>query len=86
MPRQPRFLDLIDIAYHVATQNAETESERDEAIGSTVVDYSQGVKFKPWRSGRLPCLTTSSQIYMFGQDRVLLEAEKLKVLGFQMFA
>jgi len=82
LQRSPRMLDLIDIAYHMATKHAMSPVEKFAAVQNLVVDVSQGLKFKPWHFDKLPCLTTSTTCYLFGRDRLLTEAEKFKVLGF----
>ncbi len=83
VPRCPRMVDVIDVAFHISTKpTQEPVSEAEAAkLQTLIVDYSQNLSFKTW-GHHVPCLTTSTQIYMYGRDRILVDAERFRVMGF----
>lgn len=76
----PRMVDVIDVAYGMAKLALPAATERD-LTAALVVDFSQSLKFKPW-SRQAPCFSTSTRLYMFERDRVMVQSEVFRILGF----
>ena len=81
-----RVLELLDIAY-LCQKKMLLETDPDVAdqkvIEGLVCDTSQAISRRPWGSLCTRTLTTSSQLYSFEKDRLLLPHESLRMLGFQ---
>eukprot|EP00439_Symbiodinium_sp_Y106_P034527 s6144_g4.t1 len=77
--KTPRVLDLIVVAACVFLAEKNAKSLKDH-----FVDYSQSHGRRKWtnRSGVNPTLTTRSELYSFGEDRVVLPFELLRMHGF----
>ncbi len=75
-PGNCREFDLVNIAYASLRGQGEDEGQ----VLKSWVDISQSVARKPW--GALRTFTTSSQIYSFKEDRLLVPEEHFRLLGF----
>jgi hypothetical protein len=81
VPDHDRHRDLIDCVWAAATFQAHTE-DIPKITSDLGLDVSQSLSFRPWFRGSLPTMTTSANFYLYGHDRVMLEEEKFRVLGF----
>ena len=86
-----RALDLVDCVamqkWKRARLPARASTElREEVLRDCIVDTSQSHARHPYSSeqGVAHCLTTSSRLYSFRRDRVLLGLEHLFLLGYPM--
>ena len=73
-------LDVIDVGYACAIRGASDA----EAVGITktiLCDVSENVERRPW-ANKFSTFTTSSHLYAYGLDRIIYEAEKNALLGF----
>ena len=82
--RQCEMLDLAYLHVQAAREEAGLGVTTKEIISDLFVDTSQALVRKPW--GFLRTLTTSSAIYSFERDRLLLPHECLRMLGFSDFS
>ena len=85
----PRVLELIDCAYlsqelcvRQRSQNPLQCPTRKEVSKALFVDCSQAISRKPWSATTMRTLTTSSNLYSFESDRLVLSQEHLRLLGF----
>ena len=75
LSRTDRILDLVQLAFDWCKHS---NGDIDELF----VDCSQDVGHRPWTVSSVRSLTTSSEIYASGIDRVILAGEHMRLLGF----
>ena len=81
-----RVLELLDIAFLCQKKmllETDPDVTNEKVIQGLVCDTSQAISRKPWGSLCTRTLTTSSQLYSFEKDRLLLPHESFRMLGFQ---
>lgn len=80
----PRVLDLIDVvASSFMAANGLSMSQLSDALAPILLDISQSHSRKAFSHGGLhKCLTTSSTLYSFKLERVILPQEMLKWQGY----
>eukprot|EP00971_Amphidinium_carterae_P339074 6476680-Amphidinium_carterae.4 len=79
--KKERVMDLLDIGYLIAKKNAPDASDED-LCKDLFCDISQSADRRPFSQGELRTLTTSSELFSYGQARLLLPCEHLLALGF----
>eukprot|EP00971_Amphidinium_carterae_P305104 6062668-Amphidinium_carterae.3 len=79
--KKERVLDLLDIGYLIAKKNMPDANDADVAK-DLYCDISQSAERRPFSQGELRTLTTSSELFSYGQARLLLPCEHLLALGF----
>ena len=81
-PRVKDLLDCIVIERMVAEGSSLTDTL--QGMANTIVDVSQSHTRRAYTSqdGRHKCLTTSSQLYSVGHDRIILPLEMLWFQGY----
>ena len=72
-----RVVDCIDLCWQY-------HQKKGEVPPTLLTDVSQDVERKPWSGGTFPTLTTSSEIYCYAQDRMVLGLEHAAALGFDL--
>ena len=86
LPRTPRILDLLDIAActRLNSQGGSRHGHTGSRFGSFFVDTSQSHSRRCWTGaeGQNRTFTTSTELYHFGHDRIVLPWEMLLMLGF----
>ena len=91
--RTARVLDLIDVAACARLKDLEqcgkgckskAPVNHRDAFNDFLLDYSQSHSRKPWtrRNGVNPTFTTSTELYSFGADRIVLPREMMLMHGF----
>ncbi len=82
VPSHERHLDLLDIGYRASIPEGTSGRAFTNLYDTMGCDVSQGLSFRPWFTLSLPCFTTSSSLYLYKEDRLMLELEKFRILGF----
>ena len=80
LPRQQELLDLAYLETKSWLQKQGMDDSHQRVVKSLVADVSQNIGRKPW--GPMRTHTTSSMIYSFERDRLVIPAEGLRLLGF----
>lgn len=84
VPRTARTLELLDVGYLCAEQALRQQglpADKGHVVQNLTIDVSQNICRKPWSSS-LRTFTTTSQVYLYSADRILLPEEALRLLGF----
>ena len=79
----PRHREILDVAFLDAERNLVEHglrTTREDIANNLFCDVSQNLSRKPW--GGLRTLTTSTILYSFQKDRLILPEEGLRILGF----
>lgn len=79
-----RVTDLMDsLVIDRMAQGKQTLTQIINSLDDTFLDFSQSHQRKCWtQCGINKCLTTSSTIYSYGADRLVLPIETLKFMGY----
>ena len=78
-----RILDLIDCAaMSVAKKAKKRLGDCKQELDRTILDVSQSHGRRPFNTGDVRTLTTSSKLFSFGQRRTLVEKEHFLLMGF----
>ena len=81
--RVETILDLVAVQ-HLGLQNTDMPfAGKKRLLRDVFCDISQNPKFKAYSSdsGKAPCLATSTTLYSFGEDRLILPIELLYFQG-----
>lgn len=85
----PRVLELLDCAYLSQEWSLRQRSQdplrplsRKEIAVGLFADCSQAITRKPWSATTMRTITTSSNLYSYEADRLVLSQEHLRLLGF----
>ena len=76
-----RALDCINVGYAYSTRRAANKQEAEAMASHLLCDCSQNFDRKPW-AFKFGTFTTSCEYYSYGLDRMIFEAEKFTMLGF----
>ena len=88
LPQSERVKDVLDItaAKVLVSQSGAGSVAQQAMLRSTIVDVSQCVSRSTYNKskGTVPCFTTSTELYSYGHDRVILPQEMLAMHGFML--
>ena len=80
--RQKELLDLAYLWTQEGLMIKNYASSQQHVIRDLLCDVSQNITRKPWGQGTLRTFTTSTQMYSFELDRLVLPLEGMRLLGF----
>ena len=83
MSKTLRTLDILDIVFIEALRKEKKFLAAQRSLRRTYVDISQSHSRKvvTWQNGITPTVTTSTEMYSFGLDRVITPVEILRLHG-----